>query len=36
VPQLTSVPLAFDIATPIMSEDTDEEQVFSFSIDLPL
>ena len=36
VPQLTSVPLAFDLATPIVSEDTDQEQVFSFSIDLPL
>jgi outer membrane protein assembly factor BamA len=29
------VPLAFDFAQPIVKEDTDQTQVFSFSADLP-
>ncbi len=36
VPQLTSVPLAFDFAIPVIEEDGDQTQVFSFSVDLPL
>lgn len=35
VPQLTSVPLAFDLGFPVVSEEGDEEQIFSFSVDLP-
>ena len=36
VPQLTSVPLAFDFAIPILEEQGDQKQVFSFSVDIPL
>jgi outer membrane protein insertion porin family len=36
VPQLTSVPLAFDFGFPIVTEDGDDEQIFSFAVDLPL
>jgi len=35
VPQLTSVPLAFDLGFPVVKEDGDQDQVFSFSVDLP-
>ena len=35
VPQLTSVPLAFDFAYPLLDEEGDDRQVFSFSVDLP-
>jgi outer membrane protein insertion porin family len=35
LPQLGQAPLAFDIAYPISKEDTDDEQYFSFSLDLP-
>ncbi|MEM7227792.1 MAG: outer membrane protein assembly factor BamA [Planctomycetota bacterium] len=35
VPQLGPVPIAFDFAIPVASQDTDEEQVFSFSAELP-
>lgn len=36
VPQLTSVPLAFDFAFPVLEEEGDQTQVFSFSVDIPL
>lgn len=36
VPQLTSVPLAFDFAIPVLDEQGDQTQVFSFSVDIPL
>jgi len=36
VPQLTSVPLAFDFGFPLVSQDGDDEQIFSFAVDLPL
>lgn len=35
LPQFGPVPLAFDFAQPIVKEDTDQTQVFSFSADLP-
>ena len=35
IPQLSPAPLAFDFGFPIVKEDTDEERLFSFSIDLP-
>ncbi len=35
IPQLGNAPLAFDFATPLLSQDGDEEQLFSFSVDLP-
>ena len=35
VRQLGPVPIALDIATPLLREDTDDEQVFSFSAELP-
>ncbi|CAE7785971.1 bamA, partial [Symbiodinium necroappetens] len=35
IPQFGQAPLAFDFAVPVVKEDTDEEQVFSFSLDLP-
>jgi outer membrane protein insertion porin family len=35
LPQFGTAPLAFDFGFPILSEDSDEEQLFSFSIDLP-
>jgi outer membrane protein insertion porin family len=33
--QLSPVPLAFDFGFPILSQDTDRERVFTFTIDLP-
>ncbi len=36
VPQLSPAPLAFDFGFPILKEDTDEERLFTFDIDLPL
>lgn len=36
IEQLGSAPLAFDFAIPIASEDEDESEVFSFSVDLPI
>ena len=35
VPQLSPAPLAFDFGFPIVSEDGDEDRIFSFSIDVP-
>ena len=35
LPQFGQAPLAFDFGFPLRSEDTDEEELFSFSIDLP-
>jgi len=35
IPQLSAAPLAFDFGFPVMSQDTDRERVFSFSVDLP-
>ena len=35
IPQLSQAPLAFDFAYPIVKLDTDEERIFSFSIELP-
>lgn len=35
LPQFSQAPLAFDFGFPLVKEDTDETQVFSFSIDLP-
>ncbi len=32
---LTPVPLAFDFGFPILKEDTDEERLFTFSLDIP-
>lgn len=35
LPQFGQAPLAFDFAFPLADEDTDDRQIFSFSIDLP-
>lgn len=35
IPQLSPAPLAFDFGFPLLDEETDESQLFSFSIDLP-
>ncbi len=35
IPQLGPVPLAFDFGVPIMKEEDDQSQVFSFSAELP-
>jgi outer membrane protein insertion porin family len=35
IPQLGPAPIAFDLATPIRKEDTDETQAFSFTAELP-
>ncbi|MBM4110746.1 MAG: outer membrane protein assembly factor BamA [Phycisphaerae bacterium] len=35
LPQFGPIPLAFDFAQPILKDDTDQTQVFSFSADLP-
>ena len=35
LPQFGQAPLAFDFGFPIVKEDGDEEQLFSFSVDLP-
>lgn len=35
IPQLGQAPLAFDFAFPIADQETDETQLFSFSLDLP-
>lgn len=35
IPQLGPVPLAFDFAVPIMKQETDQTQVFSFNAELP-
>src|SRR5690606_21259186 len=35
IPQLSPAPLAFDFGFPILKEDDDESQLFSFSIDIP-
>jgi outer membrane protein insertion porin family len=35
IPQLGPVPLAFDFATPLLQEDGDETELFSFSAELP-
>jgi outer membrane protein insertion porin family len=36
VQQLSPAPLAFDFGFPIVKEDTDENRLFTFSVDLPL
>lgn len=36
LPQLGPAPLAFDFAIPLVDQDGDDRQVFSFSVDLPL
>lgn len=35
IPALSNAPLAFDFGIPIVSEETDQQRTFSFSIDLP-
>jgi len=35
VPALSPAPLAFDFGFPVISEDTDEDRLFTFTIDLP-
>lgn len=35
IAQLSPVPLAFDFAVPIVDEETDEDRLFTFSVDLP-
>lgn len=35
LPALGQAPLAFDFAFPLLDEDTDDTQLFSFSLDLP-
>ncbi len=35
IPQLGQAPLAFDLGFPIVKQDTDDRQIFSFSIDVP-
>ena len=35
IPELSPAPLAFDFGFPIIKEDTDEERLFTFDIDLP-
>ena len=35
IPQFGQAPLAFDFAIPVVDEETDETQIFSFSVDLP-
>lgn len=35
IPQLSQAPLAFDFAVPLVKQETDEERLFSFSIELP-
>lgn len=35
IPQLSPAPLALDFGFPILSEDLDEDRLFTFSIDLP-
>ena len=35
IPQFGPAPLAFDFAIPVLKEDTDETQVFSFSVEIP-
>lgn len=36
IPGLSPAPLAFDFGFPILSEDTDEDRLFTFDIDLPI
>lgn len=36
IPQLGSAPLAFDFGFPLNAVDADREQIFSFSIDIPI
>ena len=35
IPQFGPAPLAFDFAVPIVKEETDETQTFSFSAEIP-
>ncbi len=35
VPALSPAPLAFDFGFPILKQDTDEERLFTFTVDLP-
>jgi len=35
IPALSQAPLAFDFGIPVLKEDTDETQLFNFSIDVP-
>jgi outer membrane protein insertion porin family len=36
IPQFGQAPIALDFAYPVVKQELDEEQVFSFTIDLPL
>ncbi len=36
IPNLSPAPLAFDFGFPLLSEDDDEDRLFTFDIDLPL
>jgi len=36
LPIFGAAPLAIDVAVPLLKEDTDEEQVISFDLSLPL
>jgi outer membrane protein insertion porin family len=35
IPQFGPAPLAFDFAVPVVKEETDESQTFSFSAEIP-
>jgi outer membrane protein insertion porin family len=35
IPQFGQAPIALDFAYPIVKQELDEEQIFSFTIDLP-
>jgi outer membrane protein insertion porin family len=35
IPQLSPAPLAFDFGFPLVSQETDRERVFTFSLDIP-
>ena len=35
IPQFGQAPIALDFAFPVMKQQNDEEQIFSFTIDLP-
>jgi outer membrane protein insertion porin family len=35
IPQFGPAPLAFDFAIPLLKEESDETQVFSFSAEIP-
>jgi outer membrane protein insertion porin family len=35
IPQFGQAPIALDFAYPLVKQDQDEEQIFSFTLDLP-